>query len=171
MCVTNFITFVVCGHSERYFEGKVGESEFTYDKKSCSDGRSEVKSDLPEGSYCGDCYIAEMELIRAKYTEQYLPAAKEVQACKWPGDSSKRSMDRIEDDMQAAIDEWKAVCFRTDTSDRNEARDYLRSMVEWLKFGSMKMDQKAFHDRRCDIKLRRAQVQEKRLYQTWKLKP
>lgn len=133
MCVTNLITFVVCGHSKRYFEGEVCEYGLNYDENSCSDGRSEVKSDLPEGSYCGECYVAEMESICAKYTELYLSAAKDAQACKWPGNTSKRSMDRIEDDMQAAIDEWKAVCFRKDTSDRNEARNYLRSKLEWLE--------------------------------------
>jgi hypothetical protein len=171
MCVTNLITFVVCGHSERYFEGEVCESRLSYDENSCSDGRSEIKSDLHEGSYCGDCYIAEMESIRENYTEQYLSAAKDAKTRKWPGNASRRSMDRIEDNMQAAIDEWKSVCFRTDTSDRNEARDYLRSKVEWLGLGSLRMNEKASHDRRCDIKLKRAQAQEKRLYQEWKLKP
>jgi len=172
MCVLSFITFQICGHNESFLAGEACGSGFNEEKNSCSRDRNVYVSGpdmLPEGSYCFDCYATEIKSIRTRYTQQYLTVIEDARTRDLPGVAVKRSMENIEEKMQEAIDMWKATCFRKDVLNRSEAKDYLRSKVDWLRFVSVKTNEEASLEMKmADRKLCRAQAREKRLYQDWK---
>lgn len=167
-------SFQVCGHDDWILAGNPCNFGFDEWRNRCSGDRNiygSASNKIRGSSYCSDCYAAQVELIRAKFTKQSLAVFEDARARSLPGVAIKRLMESLEEEMQEKIDEWRTTCPREPVLDRNELKIFLRSKVDWFSFVLLKMRKEDSRDLGIqEHKLTRAQDREKKMYQDWKPK-